>query len=153
MYVRAPEGYKSDVYADGEFVLRLKKQLYGLRSAPQAWQEHLAAVLTSCGFQRLVSCPTLFRHSSRPLVLDIHVDDIHAAGEQRYLLWLFEELRGHLMVKVGAMNGPGDEYEFLRGVRKRESSGMWIIPNPVYAEVTAKELGLNNCKETKSLAS
>lgn len=50
VYVHQPPGYI--VEGKENMVLRLKKDLYGLRQAPQAWNYKLDKTLVSLGFER-----------------------------------------------------------------------------------------------------
>ena len=51
IYVAPPQEY----YDSGSALWKLKKALYGLRTAPRAWQGHLAQLLSGRGFVRLQS--------------------------------------------------------------------------------------------------
>ena len=52
VYVQPPTEIRGTVHAPTGKVLRLKKALYGLRSAPRAWSDHIAQVLTDLGLHR-----------------------------------------------------------------------------------------------------
>ena len=59
-------------------VLRLKKGLYGLRSAPKCWNNHLTNMLESLGFKPLKSDPMVLLNPNiegNPVIIGIHVDD------------------------------------------------------------------------------
>ena len=51
-----------EFYPQRNILWRLKKAMYGLRSSPKAWQDHLANILQKLGFIRLISEPNVFKH-------------------------------------------------------------------------------------------
>ena len=56
-------------------IWRLKKALYGMRRAPQLFQDHLVEVLSQMCFQRLVSDPSISYQKEADVIFDVHVDD------------------------------------------------------------------------------
>ena len=50
--------------------------MYGLRTSPKAWQEHLAQVLKELGLQRLVSEPNVYKNIFGTLYVMVYVDDL-----------------------------------------------------------------------------
>ena len=57
VYVRPPPDYvpKKNVKAGDEVLWKLKKAMYGLKSAPKSWQTHFVSVLIDLGFQQMKS--------------------------------------------------------------------------------------------------
>jgi hypothetical protein len=135
-------GYHSDDYGDGDFVWRLNQKLYGLRTAPSSWQEHLAELLLGLGFTRGVFEPTLFHHVERTVFLDTHIDDIRAASTAADLTWVIHEFAKSLLIKVEPIHDIGSSFKFLRATRTRTSCAMFILPATRYIDVTAAALGL-----------
>jgi hypothetical protein len=56
--------------------------MYGLRSSPKAWQDHLAKVLTDLGLKRLQSEPNVYAN----------VDDLLFIGEPEEVTRIFKEI-------------------------------------------------------------
>ena len=63
-------------------VLKLRKALYGLRQAPQAWNAKLDATLGELGFTRCATEHTLYtrRRGKEELVVGVYVDDLIVTG-------------------------------------------------------------------------
>ena len=51
-----------EFYLEGNILWRLKKAMYGLRSSPKAWQDHLASILQQLGYVRFISEPNVYKH-------------------------------------------------------------------------------------------
>ena len=65
-----------EFYPQGNILWSLKKAMYGLRSSPQAWQDHLANILQELGFIRLISEPNVFKHPPGLCFIMVYVDDL-----------------------------------------------------------------------------
>ncbi|MBW0511150.1 hypothetical protein O181_050865 [Austropuccinia psidii MF-1] len=69
-----PDGINKD---KEKKVLRLHKEIYGLKQAPLAWYNHLASWLKKAHFKCSVSDPCVFyRTESKPVWIYIHVNDM-----------------------------------------------------------------------------
>ena len=73
MYIDIPAGFHVEDGNQEEFVLKLKKTLYGLKQAGLNWFETLRAHLISIGFKQSISDPCHFHRGD--LVLICYVDD------------------------------------------------------------------------------
>jgi hypothetical protein len=64
---------------------KLHKALYGLRTSPRAWYNHLNKFITSLGFKRCILEPCLYygRRNGDLVLICIYVDDILIAGKDR----------------------------------------------------------------------
>ena len=71
IFLQTPPGV--ELTGDKEMVLRLIKNLYGLKDAGLTWFEHLSQGLSSMGFRPTLSDPCIFVRGSSILVL--YVDD------------------------------------------------------------------------------
>ena len=76
VFVRQPLGFA--VKGEEHRVLRLRKALYGLRQAPQAWNAKLDAMLDELGFQRCATEHTLYtrRWEKEELIVGVYLDDL-----------------------------------------------------------------------------
>ncbi|MBW0550198.1 hypothetical protein O181_089913 [Austropuccinia psidii MF-1] len=78
VHLTIPHGLNHDKHKS---CLKLKKEINGLRQAPQSWYNRLSSWLKTVGFKTAVSDPCVFywdNHS--PVWLFIHVDDIGVFG-------------------------------------------------------------------------
>lgn len=78
LVLRPPKEY----YTNPNILWRLQKAMYGLRSSPKAWQDHLAKVLTDLGLKRLQSEPNVYAN----------VDDLLFIGEPEEVTRIFKEI-------------------------------------------------------------
>eukprot|EP00971_Amphidinium_carterae_P051591 1015544-Amphidinium_carterae.1 len=60
------------------------KALYGLRTSPKQWQEHLSAILQKLGFTRLKSDACVFINKQSSIYLMPYVDDLLVVGDNYY---------------------------------------------------------------------
>ena len=67
---------------------RLRRMLYGLRSAAATWENHYAGKLVSVGFERGMSSPVSFYHPGRQISLVVHGDDFTFVGAPPDLDWI-----------------------------------------------------------------
>ena len=76
VFVEQPKGFKDPHFPD--HVLRLKKELYGLKQALRAWYDRLTQYLLDRGFKREYADRTLFVKNDEDylLVPQVYVDDI-----------------------------------------------------------------------------
>ena len=76
VYVEQPKGFFDPHRPDD--VYNLKRALYELKQAPQAWYDRLTAYLTKHGFKRGSADTTLFirKNKNSFVVAQIYVDDI-----------------------------------------------------------------------------
>ena len=73
--------------------------MYGLRSAPRSWQDHLNKVLLGLGLKKCKSDPSLYVSSDGVYVL-VHVDDMLITGDTDAVInFLVEKLQGELLLK------------------------------------------------------
>ena len=96
-----------EYYPSGDIVWRLKRALYGLKSAPNRWQQHLAATLASKGD------PNLYFHAKRKIYLLCYVDDLMLFGEQKAVADLAVDLQKELLLRVTGELSEGQEATFL----------------------------------------
>ena len=76
IFVWPPREY----YPSGDVLWRLKRAMYGLRTAPRSWQDHFASVLKGAGFTRLQSDPNVYIHFLLRVIILAYVDDLMVFG-------------------------------------------------------------------------
>ena len=110
IFVRPPPEY----YPSGTVLWKLKRAMYGLRTAPRSWQDHFAWVLNLLGFIRLKSDSNIYLHPLLCLILLAYVDDLLIFGLKENIFRVVEQIKEHLLVKhTGSLNADGDRIRFL----------------------------------------
>ena len=101
-FIELPE----EVGAGPGYVGKLRRMLYGLRSAAATWENHYAAKLEQIGFTRGVSTPVSFYHAGRGISLVVHGDDFTFTGYEEDLEWVAAQMKEWFQLKVRARLGP-----------------------------------------------
>ncbi|WVZ71928.1 hypothetical protein U9M48_020456 [Paspalum notatum var. saurae] len=83
VHVRQPPGFI--VAGEEGKVLRLRKALYGLRQAPQAWNIKLDTTLATLGFKKCSSEHAMYTRRSKEgiLIVGVYVDDLIVTGSEQ----------------------------------------------------------------------
>jgi hypothetical protein len=91
VYVHQPPRFVDD--KNPQCMLRLCKELYGLRQAPHAWKSKLDASLTLLGFKRSPLDHAVYRRntSASTLVVGVYVDDQVITGSDGNDIDAFKE--------------------------------------------------------------
>ena len=76
-FVMPPNDYQSD--SKEKVVWKLQKAMYGLKSAPKSWQEHIRDVLQEMGLQQTKADSCLFRSADSSIFVIVHVDGLFIA--------------------------------------------------------------------------
>ena len=92
VYVAQPKGFIDPHFLD--YVLYLKKALYGLKNAPRAWYDRLTKYLVSHGFIRGKAYQTLFikREDGELIIAQVYIDDIIFESTKDELAHSFSKL-------------------------------------------------------------
>ncbi|KAL5622066.1 hypothetical protein BROUX41_006011 [Berkeleyomyces rouxiae] len=94
LYAEAP----TQLGSDANYVCRLKKALYGLRTSGRRWQEHLKAALTARGYAPLKADPNVYRKDEA--FISVYVDDFKLIGpNEDDLHHTIEELNNDFRLK------------------------------------------------------
>ena len=86
---------------------QLLRHMYGTRGAADGWQEEYSIMLVRHGFRQGKSCPNLFQHPTRHLVVSVHGDDFTSSGGKQQLDWLEASIAKEYEIAVGPRLGPG----------------------------------------------
>ena len=80
IYVNQPEGFIKR--GKENYVLKLRKALYGLRQAPRAWNNKLVETLKSMGFIRSINDQAVYTSNKKEskLWVGVYVDDLIITG-------------------------------------------------------------------------
>ena len=84
IYMEQPQGFVQD----STMVCRLKKSIYGLKQAPQAWYAKMDSFLLSVGFTRYHSDSNVYILNSDDahLLLLLYVDDLIITGSTSFII-------------------------------------------------------------------
>ena len=96
-----------------QIVWRLNKAIYGLRSSPKAWQNHLAEVMQQLGLRRLVSEPNVYATPGGDAYILCYVDDLLFIGQQETVNKLFKSIQQHLLLRPTGELTVGNTISFL----------------------------------------
>ena len=96
-----------------QIVWRLNKAIYGLRSSPKAWQNHLAEVMQQLGLRRLVSEPNVYATPGGDSYILCYVDDLLFIGQQETVNKLFRSIQQHLLLRPTGELTVGNTISFL----------------------------------------
>ena len=145
VYVEAPECDDR-----GENVVwKLRKALYGLRSAPRSWQDHLCNVLKDIGWVRMTTDQSVFMiHGSGGQlqgIIVVYVDDIIAAGRADIIDRMYTGLGSKVLIKHVDELLEGKDVTFLGFKYARRSDGFVVDPGE-YVEKILVLYRMTSCK-------
>eukprot|EP00971_Amphidinium_carterae_P348523 6490539-Amphidinium_carterae.1 len=95
--------------------------LYGLRTSPKQWQEHLSTILQRMGLKRLKSDACIFANKQSSVYLMAYVDDLLVVGDtvtQQFLQQFQQHFKRDLELKHTTQLTRSTSLEFL-GLRRR----------------------------------
>ena len=94
---------------------RLKKAMYGLRSAPASWQLHFRSLLQEWGFTQLKTDSCLFVNASKNLWVLVWVDDLLIASSSASAIAKFKKgIESKLLCKdLGVLEAGGTSKCFI----------------------------------------
>eukprot|EP00971_Amphidinium_carterae_P050621 996802-Amphidinium_carterae.1 len=78
---------------------KMTKALYGLRTSPKQWQEHLSTILQRMGFKRLKSDACIFANEQSSIYLMAYVDDLLVVGDTIATQQFLQQFQQHLELK------------------------------------------------------
>ena len=139
-YVKISSWIKNLLRLPESSMWQLCKVLPGQRNGAQRWFQDFTAVLKSLGFSQCVAMPSLLRHRTRRVVLNVRVDDELIAAEQASdIEWLVQELRKiyKLQIEGPVPLGPlgaGEELNYLKKVYVFAEEGVYVKANQKHVE-------------------
>ena len=139
IYIELPE---EDEMKQKGYVGKLKKAMYGTRSAPLIWQKVVQKKMEEMGFDACVTTPCLYHHRARDIFVVAHVDDFLCAGGPEDLLWVQEELERTFELTYKLI-GPGLSATFLGRTIAWGSEGITMEGENKYIDTLMKEWEVN----------
>jgi hypothetical protein len=140
VYARQPAGFI--VTSQEGKVLRLRKALYGLRQAPQAWNSKLDDTLKKMDFVQSEHEHAMYRrsHGDDILLVGVYVDDLVITGSSLATVEEFKEemKRAFLMSDLGLLS-------FYLGIELRQDARGITLRQAHYAKIL-EMAGMADCK-------
>ena len=121
---------------------KLHKGMYGLRTSPKAWQEHLAQVLKDLGLQRLVSEPNVYKNTLGTLYVMAYVDDLLFFAEDTEVTKVFKAIQAQVLLRPTGELLVGHTISFL---------GRHLTHQGEYIEITLGDKYMNTLLEEQDI--
>ena len=147
IYLKTPQGMElTNDENEGETVLKLEKNLYGLKDAGRTWFEHLTDGLRDMGFRATESDPCIFVQRTNVIIL--YVDDcIILSKTKAEADKIFRELEG----KGFSMTDEGSMEQYLGMKITREGTNSFRIRQPYLIERIIDSVpSIKNAKPSKT---
>ena len=126
----------------------LNKAMYGLRDAPQVWQQEVRRILGGMGFKESITSPCVYSHPETQVRLVTHVDDFLCIGPEQCLQNFYNELSLVLDLKcemLGPRPGDGKVGQFLGRTIRWNSWGItWRGDDKLFHDMI-KEWEMEGC--------
>jgi hypothetical protein len=139
VYVHQPAGFA--ISGKEGKVLRLRKALYGLRQAPQAWNTKLNSTLKGIGFGQSLHEAAIYRRGNggNALLVDVYVDDLVITGTKDTEVAVFkEEMKATFqMSDLGLLS-------YLR-IEVHQGDSEITLRQTAYAKHVVELAGLTDC--------
>lgn len=93
---------------------KLRRAVYGLRSAPRDWQDHFASEMQQNGIRRLKSGGHVYAHKGPFVVALARVDDLMTFGKGDDIKNVFGDIHERVLLnETWQLNNDGDKPRFL----------------------------------------
>jgi Reverse transcriptase (RNA-dependent DNA polymerase)/gag-polypeptide of LTR copia-type/Integrase core domain/GAG-pre-integrase domain/Zinc knuckle len=138
VYMKCPPGF----YAGGK-VWRLRKALYGLRQAANAWHRKLKESLLGAGFSLSTTDPCLYmiKFKDATIFVLVHVDDCLVVGTRAGVMHAKDLIKSLFDVKD---LGAASTFLGLDVLRDRASRTLWL-GQPRYVQSMLEQFNLVKC--------
>eukprot|EP00971_Amphidinium_carterae_P151446 3002672-Amphidinium_carterae.1 len=136
-------------------VLRLKQVLYGRRSAPASFRDHLEQILLMSphhNLQRGTIEPCLFYCATTHLRVSHHVDDLRLTGPTDAIDSMIKHMASYLLLKCGPKLRPGTAHFYLGRRRIRIPDGFIIQPDSKHLQNVLTHLGITDRYSMKEVS-
>ena len=133
-----------------EVLWRLKKALYGLKTFPKLWQQHLANKLEELGLRKNKADPCIFM--GEKFLVMTYVDDLLIVGEQQEQASFITKLSAHFPLKHQTKLDAQTPLTFLGKTLEYKASEHSInlhLPSSYYMKLF-KMYGMENAKTTST---
>ena len=148
--VQPPKELIGTKYCPEGHCWRLKKALYGLRSAPLSWNKHITEILTEkMGFRQSTTDACLFINDAKKIYLLLYVDDLLTlTKDDTDKDWLFNSLGSHVLLKHTGKLEPTTTLKFLGRQLTHRGDNIMITSPPQYITELLTMYNLDKCRPT-----
>ena len=130
---------------------KLVRCMYGTRDAGAIWETCYTDCLVNMGFVQGVASPCCFEHKEWKVSVAVHGDDFTALGNTQGLSKYEEGMKNTSECKIKGRLGRGKddlkEMRVLNRIVRITDDGLLYEADPRHAELSAKELNLENCNK------
>ena len=146
--IQPPKELMGTKYCPEGHCWRLKKALYGLRSAPLSWNKHITEILTEkMNFRQSTTDACLFINDEKKLYLLLYVDDLLLlVKDHKDKDWFFNELGSHVLLKHTGHLKEGTSLKFLGRQLTHRGDNMLVSPLSQYIEELLSMYNLDKCR-------
>ena len=126
-------------------VWKRNKAIYGLRSSPKAWQNHLCDVLQQLKLERSSEEPNIYMTPTRDCYVLVYVDDLLFLGQQQTVDKLFTAIQQQLLFRPTGTLHAGSIVSFMgRNIHNRgDQYEISLISD--YVDKLLRETNMTNC--------
>ena len=133
----------AEFYTNKNIYWRLKKAMYGLRSSPKAWQDHLASIMRELGCIRLTSGPNVYKHPEGKAYIMVYVNDLFSVGKTEGINNIFNKIQEKMLLQATGKASPGNTLSFLGGRITNKGDHVDISLDDEYVDNIFHEMKLN----------
>ena len=143
LYVVPPQEF----YDQGSVLWKLKKALYGLRTAPRAWQDHLAELLHTHNFKRMQPEANVYVNLALQVTILVYVDDWVICGNKKAITEIMTTRSKSLLLKrTGDLATDGVSTEFIGRTFTRQGDVVYIKNSDNCLSDIFRTYNLTTCK-------
>ena len=148
VYTEQPEGYKEE--GKEHMVCRLNKTLYGIKQAPNEWNNEINGCIVSLGFSRCVSDTCVYVKRSKtgkPMFILLFVDDLVPvyAGDDKSE---WTAVKQQLMTRYKMTNKGSIRMLLGMKVERDRMKRTITLTQEAYVNKMLKVFGMEQCKPT-----
>ena len=119
--------------------------MYGLRSSPKAWQDHLASIMRELGYIRLTSEPNVYKHPEEKAYIMVYVADLLFVGETEEINTIFNKIQEKMLLRATGEASPGNTISFLGRKITNKGDHFDISLDDEYVDNIFHEMKLSKC--------
>jgi hypothetical protein len=117
--------------------------MYGLKSSPKAWQDHLASIMRELGCIRLTSGPNVYKHPEGKAYIMVYVNDLFSVGRTEGINNIFNKIQEKMLLQATGKASPGNTLSFLGGRITNKGDHVDISLDDEYVDNIFHEMKLN----------
>ena len=150
LYVRLPP----ELGLPKDTVAKLERCMYGTRDAGAIWESCYTDCLVNMGFEQGSGSPCCFWHPKWQISVVVHGDDFTALGTDealdKYEAGLCKSFECKMRGRLGSEPKDLKEIRMLNRIVRITPTGLLYEADPRHAELLAKSMGLDNCKQVST---